>query len=81
MKIIRHNNTSDAAFARLMAAVESGPAAIVTRMAAAKAKKRALMLPYKSGDRCLRCGNGGFNVGRTVATCSNPRCELPVPLG
>lgn len=43
--------------------------------------ENALMLSYKSGDRCIRCGNGAFHVGRNIATCANPRCELPVPLG
>lgn len=81
MSFIRHNGTSDAAFAALVAAVENKPAAVVTAMAKARAKKRALMLAYKTGDRCICCGNGAFHVGRTVATCANERCELPVPLG
>jgi ribosomal protein L37E len=40
-----------------------------------------MMLAYQPGDRCIRCGNGGFHVGRTVATCANPHCQLPVPIG
>jgi hypothetical protein len=42
---------------------------------------RPMMLAYQPGDRCIRCGNGGFHVGRTVATCANPHCQLPVPIG
>ena len=43
--------------------------------------ERPMMLAYRSGDRCIRCGNGAFYVGRTVATCANATCQMPVPVG
>lgn len=40
----------------------------------------AMLLAYQPGDRCIRCRNGAFYIGRVTATCSNPNCEMPVPL-
>lgn len=43
-------------------------------------KKQPTVMLYYPGEpnRCQSCGNGGFEVGRTSATCSN--CGRPMPL-
>lgn len=82
-KVIPLFDKRDPAMTRLLRAAENVPVVYspLPVPAAAERRKRPFMLAYKSGDRCTGCGKSAFNIGRSVATCANPRCELPVPLG
>lgn len=68
-------------FAAQPGKVEGAPKLKLYKNMVEKVLDRPMMLAYQPGDRCIRCGNGGFDVGRTVATCANPHCQLPVPIG
>ena len=40
----------------------------------------AMLLAYQTGDRCIYCGGAAFDIRNHTAQCTNPRCEMPVPL-
>lgn len=80
-KVIPLFDHVNAMFAAQSGKVEGAPKLKLYKNMVEKVLDRPMMLAYKPGDRCIRCGNGGFHVGRSVATCANPHCQLPVPIG